>query len=209
MINYTVNLSEKTKHHYLTELVILLMILANSCQSHKVNYGTDLSDYSQPDSITLKISAHNLTEDMSSISSKNDELTILIYELGNLSESANLIYTTSFVMTSASNIKKLSWPNNIELKGKSISILILERDTDQSHDEIVNSIGHRYFEIANFYKVNGNYKIDSIIGDNDIIGIKTLSDFEKQKIFTFEFRGYFKLDKYEYSLQLETIQNKK
>lgn len=190
--------------HFNIVVTLIVLTLLLSCRSNKSIFDSGLAQYHQPDSISIEIIANNLTEDMSSVSSKNDEVTVLVFEVNDSIKHTDLIYSASFTLTSSSNKKKVAWSNQLDLTGKNISILVIERDTDQNAEEIISSISSKYFEITSFYKTNGNFKIEPLLGDNDIIGIKTLSNFENKNVFNFQFRGYFKLDKYEYLLSLKT-----
>jgi hypothetical protein len=182
--------------------LIIAAILNNSCkQSQSISSSLDVYQ-NTPDSIKLIIRAIDLTEDMSSLSSNNDELNILVYEVIDSLKRVSLKYSSSFTLTKQSNIKQLSYFNTDNLSGKIYSIVLIERDTDQSTNEIEKMISSRYFEIASYYFKKGNFGIEEFIGDNDIIGIKSIHEMDRSETVDFGFRGFFKLDKYEYRLTL-------
>ncbi len=182
--------------------LIIVVTLNNSCKQSQ-SLSSSLEEYqNRPDSIRLIIRAIDLTEDMSSLSSNNDELTVLVYEVIDSLKRVSVKYSSSFTLTKLSNIKKVSYFNSDDLKGKIYSIVLIERDTDQSTDEVEKMVSSRYFEIVSYYFKKGNFGIEEFIDDNDIIGIKSINDIEKSKAVEFGFNGFFKLDKYEYRLTL-------
>jgi hypothetical protein len=180
--------------------LILIVVLSNSCkQSQSITASEDGYQYI-PDSIKLIIQAVDLTEDMSSLSSKNDELTILIYEVIDPAKLVVLKYSNSFTMTKRSDFKKLAFSNSFNVNGKTYSVVLIERDTDQTTDEIEKMVSSRYFELTSYYLKNGNFGIEEFLDDNDIVGIKIINDLGGNNEVDFRFSGFFKLDKYEYRL---------
>lgn len=96
----------------------------------------------------------------------------------------------------------MSWAYNKKQEGTEISILLHERDTDQSETDIDSLIRLHYFSLCAHFAKQGNFDIESYLGDNDIIGIKNFSHFYKGMQDKFGYNGVFKLDQYDYRLSV-------
>ncbi len=182
-------------------LLIVFITMVISCKSVNTKTNSTTRTNSAPDSIFLSIHALDLTEDMSAISSKHDELTLLVYEVSDSAKFLQLVYSASFILTREGR-KQVSWANSSDLVGKTYSIVLLERDTDQSTDEIENAVRNQYVDIEKHFLKQGNFGIENYLGDNDILGIKKIETLGQTDKIDFELRGFFKLDKFEYLLRI-------
>lgn len=193
----------KQLQYYIFAFIICIGFITESCRSSQGHGNNSLSDQlASPDSIILRVQALDLTEDMSLVSSKNDEVVILIYEVIDSLKQVKLVSIGSFVLTNQKNNRKLAWANSENLSGKVFSIVIVERDTEESNSQIESTVKSKYFEIKDHFVKQGNFKIEKYLSDNDIIGIKAVHDFDKIDKLDFEFSGFFKLDKYIYQMTL-------
>lgn len=186
-----------------TVIPVLLISLNYSCKSSQSSSrGFESAISEMPDSIFLSVKGLDLTEDMSQMSSKNDEVTLLFYELFDSEKQVKLVYSTSFTLTQNLREKRLSWQFDDRLKNSTYLVVLIERDTDQTTQEVEDLITKQYFEIEGYFSKQGNFGIEKYIGDNDIIGIKSIGRLVSNQPIDLEFKGFFKLDKYNYLLSV-------
>ena len=86
--------------------IIFLLIAAFGCQSFRKNINaTSKTSPSLTDSISITLKALNLSEDMSRLSTKNDELNLLIYPIANdsikpvISSTRKTVYLSDSIQT--------------------------------------------------------------------------------------------------------------
>ena len=155
------------------------------------------------DSLYLSIEAINLSEDMSRLSTKNDEILILIYELKDSLELDQFLYNKHLKLDDKNRSKKVWLSTNRELSKSRLILFLIEQDSETPIEQIDPIIRVHYKQIINAYK-SGNYlKIEKYLGDEDVLGIKTISKLDSETPAQFNFKGIHKLDKYEYSVSIE------
>lgn len=196
------------KINSLIQAVIVFFSLAlclASCKGANTNsstFATVVDKTVLPDSFLLSVKALDLTEDLNALSSKNDEVLVLAYSIHDSLKRATLLHRESFVLTGQDNVRLVRWLYQKNLTGEYLSILLIERDTDQSESDIEQLVRNNYFKLVVLFRAKGNYGIETIIDDNDFIGIRTFDQLYKEREDKFEFKGIYKLDKYDYKLSL-------
>lgn len=175
-------------------IFILLVGVVSSFQLH--------STRGQEDSLYIKVSALDLSEDFSRMSSKNDEVVLLLYPLidsiqigetlvktfHHFSDS-NQTYTHSYVVASSK---------------PSMLFFMIELDTERSIDVIDSIVRVHYVDLRKAYHTKDYNTIQRILGDDDLIGYRKIN-YTGTPFLVFNFKGYYKLDKYDYlfTFQLE------
>ncbi|MCW5912934.1 MAG: hypothetical protein KIT62_17825 [Cyclobacteriaceae bacterium] len=155
------------------------------------------------DSVFLEIRALDLTEDMSPLSSQNDEIVMLVYDTGSSAGEIMLLLGGSFTVTKENNLRSIAAGNLTDFAGE-LTIVMLERDTDHSVEQLDEMVRLHFGDLLKHYQRNGNFGIEKFIDDNDIVGIKTIASVQPNMTVNFDFKGIFKLDKYHYKLIFST-----
>lgn len=151
-----------------------------------------------PDSVKIKINAVNLSEDMSTLSSKNDELLLIIYDYSDTSRLYHPIVSEFFVLDTINRIREIHFlPPDPK---HDVLIFLVEQDTDRSPDDIEGVIRKNFKQIMALFRNRDLLPLQKIIGDDDIMGIKLLPGLSTKT--TFSFNGRYKLDKYSYVIDV-------
>ena len=145
------------------------------------------------------ISAKDLSEDMSSLSSQNDEILLLLYRIDStafLKQEAHIGYT--FFEDSMEVDKEIVLNDPF---GEFV-IFLLEIDSDPDLKTIDLMIQDHYPEILDAYTSRDYNEIERYFGDQDVLGIKSF-DIPDSGIIDFSFEGRHKLDRFSYVISLD------
>lgn len=145
---------------------------------------------------TLWIRGVNLSEDMSTLSSRNDEMLLIIYAYEDSTSVSAPVVMEYFVLDSLTKEKSITVP----CSPNQALILLLELDTHRSPEQIEARVRPNLRRLRNFHKANDRNGIQQLIGDEDIMGIRLLPALCGKR--TFSFSGRYKLDKFSYTLVL-------
>ena len=187
-------------------ILILTFVLAG-CRGNK-NLSTTSTPIKQvelsvTDSLNISIEAINLSEDMSRLSTKNDEILILIYELKDSLELDQFLFSKQLKLDEKNRSKNFWLSTNREISKGQLILFLIEQDSETSVEQIDPILRIHYKPIIKAYK-GGNYlEIEKYLGDEAVLGIKTISKLDSETPAQFNFNGIHKLDKYEYSIRLE------
>lgn len=156
--------------------------------------------FSQKPGLQIQIEATDLSEDMNTLASGNDELITLIYHLDSSKTLKEPVYIQEFEFDKENKFIELSTRISSEQKCQ-IMIVLLERDTERPLKQIDPIIRIYYREIMEAYQKHDLLTIRELLGDEDILGIRKLHLPLSAKM-SFRFRGRLKMDKYEYHLKV-------
>jgi len=145
------------------------------------------------DSVTLIIHGLNLSEDMSTLSSRNDEILLLIYDYSDSSKVQAPTTLEYFVLDSANRKKSVRIGCNSYSKSL---ILLVELDTERKPQQVETIIRKNMNNVLQLAKQNNRMELQKILGDDDILGYRILQTLCTKQAFTIS--GRFKLDKYSY-----------
>jgi len=180
-------------------LLIILSFLI-SCRSfrtqqHSSQVESNILDTDIPpkDSIAVSIIASNLSEDMSKLSSGDDEVLFIVYEFQTPSLDAPLAYRFLH-FTKAHTQHQFQIPKSTS----QLLIILLELDTESNIEQIDPVFRIYHQEIANAWKSHNQVILMNYLGDNDLLGISTV----KAPCNKF-FQGIQKMDRYNYQIILE------
>lgn len=155
------------------------------------------------DSLKLTIKAINLSEDMSRLSTKNDEILILLYELKDSLELDQFLFSKQLKLDEKNRSKIVWFSTNKELSKSRLILFLIEQDSGTPMEQIDPVIRVHYRPIINAYKSGDYLEIEKYLGDEDVLGIKTICELNTETPVQFSFNGIHKLDKYEYSISIE------
>jgi hypothetical protein len=185
-----------------TPVVLLIGIIA-SCNRHQ-HLVKPISSHPLADTLVIHVEALNLTEDGTAMSSQNDEVICLLYqELDSATVIVKMI--TSFTLTKQRREKTLVVPQDTVLKTHPYCIFILEQDSDRQASEIATVISSQYNELKRNFRKSGNFATESIIGDDDIIGIHEFKALTTKMKTTFTFQGVYRLDRFDYRVEIKGL----
>lgn len=153
----------------------------------------------QRDSITVSIQlrANNLSEDFSVVSSKSDELMLIIYEYENDSTVlTEPVLVESFFLNENKNEKMSDWKLlNLDLE---YIFFLIEMDSDKTIYQL-DPVFRIYFpEIINAFKGRDYLSIEKFLGDEDLLGYARFSIPSSHQL-----QGVYKLDKFDYTVTFQ------
>lgn len=188
-------------------VIFMLIFVFASCRGTKNLTTTSTPskevELSATDSLNLSIEAINLSEDMSRLSTKNDEILILIYELKDSLPMDQFLFSKQLKLDEKNRSKNFWLTTHRELTKGRLILFLIEQDADTPVEQIDPILRVHYKPIIKAYR-GGNYlEIEKYLGDEDVLGIKTISKLDRETPAEFNFYGIHKLDKYEYSIRLE------
>lgn len=147
----------------ITIFYLFTLLLSNS-------YG-----YSQFDStgFTLEIVAKDLSEDVSVMSSQNDELLILIYELSGEDSILNApVFVSQFILDTSGREEKM---DKLSFTKNRYQIFLIELDDDRAVGQIDPVIRIYKNEILKHFKDKKYNLLQTYLGDNDLLGYSELT----------------------------------
>jgi len=157
--------------------------------------------YSQFDStgFTLEIAAKDLSEDVSVMSSKNDELLILIYELSGEDSILNApVFVSQFILDTSDRVEKI---DKLSFTKNRYQIFLIELDDDRTVEQIDPVIRIYNNEILRLFKDKKYNLLQTYFGNNDLLGYAELNFHEKDKPIEIECKGRLNLDSYYYTMK--------
>lgn len=149
---------------------------------------------------SIALEAVNLTEDMSTLSSKNDEVLTLVYDFSD--SSLNPKPLLKEFATFDSLHRNRQW----DFQSENVTLLLMfaiEMDTERSKEQMDLLVKKRYREILHAFANKDLLALQKITGDDDIIGVKTVANLETAQNTSFVFQGRYKLDKFNYKITMK------
>lgn len=192
------------------KLAVLLVLLAiitgllTSCTQRLTPANEANPTLAPSDSVFIYLKANNLSEDMSKIlSTKNDELLVLIYE--HKAEGALLapLYHKSLVMDADKKEARLFWKTDTASLKQDLLFLLIEQDFDRPLEQLDPTFRIHHTAILEAYRKRDYQAIKKFFGSEDLLGYKVIRAEEAQNPIQFKIEGVHKLDWYEYEVQLQ------
>lgn len=112
------------------------------------------------------------------------------------------ILSSNFKLDETNLSRKISLSRS-SLIGNNLLFILIERDSETPIEQIDPIIRVHYNEIYRVFKERNYIEIEKYLGDEDILGMKMISNFEETTIVEFEMKGVHKMDKYEYRIKIE------
>lgn len=146
---------------------------------------------SQNNLVSLKISALNLSEDMSKLSTKNDEIFVFLYDHTDTNKLNSPIVSEKMIFD------KMNLTHSVSFSQKDNLILFfIEEDSFRNTEQIEPVVRVYFKEIMN----DKSYEnIRKYLGEDDLLGVQ----FINSKTSTFTISGMSSLDKYKYSFVIK------
>lgn len=140
---------------------------------------------------TLSITAINLSEDMSTLSTKNDEIFVFIYDYSDTNELNAPLVSRKFIFYKDYMEHSFSIPNKDNL-----ILFFIEEDSFRESIEL-EPIVRIYFK--ELLKANSYDEVEKYLGVDDLLGTQVINS----NTSTFTISGRSSLDKYEYSFEVK------
>jgi hypothetical protein len=158
---------------------------------------------SRNDSLLIMVNGINLSEDMSTLSSKNDEVLILLYSFDDTVKLKDPLLSAYFILDSANRKKQMP----LVTPDQSVNILLVlaELDTERSPEQVEKLVRKNFKEIMDCLDKRDLIALQQYIGDDDIIGMKVLRSKDLTNKTTFSFQGRYKLDKFLYRIEIKRL----
>lgn len=200
--------------------LILLVIFFVSCSIQRVNTtdqnieSTDSHLLSEPPSVSKTINVvlkgKDLSEDLSVVSTKNDEILLLIYTYPtvHLNSAGTSETLDAPVLVSKANIDQYNrehsaqWSITNYDQEKRFLLLLIEQDEQTPIEQLDPIIRVNHRSILKAYQGRDYSGLKKYLGDEDLLGVCFIDSKEIQKEEMYSFRGVHKLDKYDYTVRL-------
>ncbi|MCX6294601.1 MAG: hypothetical protein NTX97_00815 [Bacteroidetes bacterium] len=189
---------------FLFVLITLTILSCKTSKEHSViikNYDTLYSLTNLSDSLTIIISSTNLSEDVSTLSSNDDEISIFIYPYNDSSISTPPLISNQFIFKKNKMSETIYYKGIKNLINKDLILFLIEIDSEKKNEEIDLLIRKSYIELQKGYAAKNYLEIEKQIGDDDILGIKVLPNFKSPT--TIDFSDIYRMDKYNYEVILK------
>lgn len=198
--------SKSTFHGYHRTYFFLLLFLPLSFASCKHTFPiVRTSNYSvlkSTDSLTITVGSTNLSEDMSALSTNNDEILLLILDsLDNQTVTTPLLsfYTT----LSKTKIKdSCSIQTTLLANNQKHILFLLEIDTNKSKEDIAKLIQQHYQLLRDAYLSKDYQQTEQLIGDDDILGIHPFNFPLTNSVLQINFNDIHRMDRYQYTIKI-------
>ncbi len=138
---------------------------------------------------------------MSTLSSKNDEVLVLLYSFDDTLKLREPILSEYFVLDSANRKKTMIIPTPD--RSSDALFVLAELDTERSHDQVEKLIRKNFKAIMSCLEKRDLVTLKQFIGDDDIIGIRTIRPNNLSNGIAFSFQGRYKLDKFLYRIEIK------
>lgn len=149
--------------------------------------------------IEIKIVAHDLSEDMTILSSNDDELLFLMYELNKNESLEPPLLSRRFLMDSAQtevsfSVKDASFQDNEFL------IILIEQDSETPIEQLDPIIRVHHHQLLNSYQDHDLAVIKKYLGDEDLLGISKIDRGILSESTPVQFKGFHRGDSYNYEV---------
>ena len=138
---------------------------------------------------------------MSTLSSNDDELALFIYEYNDSLITIPSYFIKSFVLTKLKMLDTLYYNGIKKVLNKNLILFLIEMDTDKKVEDIEALIRKNYHELIKAYAVKNYSVIEKYLGDDDLLGIKTIPYFHSPA--TIEWADIYRMDRFSYELILK------
>lgn len=186
---------------------ILFSLLFFSIISCKTAQKTDNAalekkrEVSISDSLILIVTSSNLSEDMSTLSSNDDELILLIFSYADSTINNKASFSTSLVLNKSNLSDTINCNELKKWVGKSLILFLLEMDSEKTIEQIEPLVRANHKKLIDSYYKRNYLEIEKCIGDDDLLGIKVMNNFKKNTLI--EFSDIHRMDRFKYSLTFQ------
>lgn len=182
-------------------LLSSLFLVNFSCKTSKQTNNNKTTYQRLSDSLSIIITATNLSEDMSTLSSNDDELALFLYSYKDSIISELPIFSTYFVLNKTKMSDTLYFKGIKNVSGKDLILFLVEVDTEKKIELIEMQIRKNHNELIKACKEKNYTLIERYLKDDDILGVKILKDVKLET--TVEISDIHRMDRYNYQITLK------
>ncbi|MEO1053948.1 MAG: hypothetical protein AAFX87_25145 [Bacteroidota bacterium] len=169
-----------------------------------------INGHEQPDlknlsSAELTIEAVDISENMSRVSTQNDELLVIVYDYEEQEMLADPLLVKKQVFNAKETTYKIDASSLLKAKSDKLLFFFIEQDVNRSVEQIDPVLRVHHKRITELFDEHELYKLEKYLGDEDLLGIKVISKFQSKNKFCFAFSGYHKGDRYHYLVELKKL----
>ena len=151
------------------------------------------------DSLKITITSLNLSEDVSG----NDEILILCYLDRDTLTLNETLFQKRLNFPSKNSSRNFSVKLKEDISEKPLLLFVLEQDSDLPIQKIDSILRISHLAIRKQFNARNYTGIEQYLEDEDILGIKAISNLNCAQPYVVNFSGFYKLDKYDYSIQIK------
>lgn len=152
-------------------------------------------------SFTIKLTAIDLSENVSRLSTNNDEIILLIYQDSAGQQIPDLLHKAYFIIDSTNSTKNLSFHFEYTEKSK-LTFVLLEMDSRKNLQQIEPIIRMNLYRIIEARRIRNTEFIHTILADDDLLGIRQIDSYLwVTGNLPILFKGYHLFDSWEYKIE--------
>ncbi len=133
------------------------------------------------------------------LSTKNDELLILIYEYQDSTTLSVPLFQKAFTVKTTQKSHAFFFDKAELIEGKNLLFLIIEQDFDRPIEQIDQV---QYKALLNAFKERNYQQIKRFLGNEDLLGFRLIKAYQPGEPTHFKIEGVHKLDFYDYSVEI-------
>lgn len=196
---------KRTINLFMLSIAMVLSFMAcKNKQQVTRSTSTDPSDSgAATDSMRVLVQLVDGSEDMSQLSTKNDEILILMYAWKDSGDLEPAFFVSQFKMDADHRLQQLSctMPESME-PSTPILFLLIEQDAETPVEQLDPIIRVQHRHLMRAYEADDYSAISKYLGDEDLLGIRTFDPPPQGKIVSLRFEGVHRMDKYAYVVQM-------
>lgn len=184
-------------------LMPLLLVLIIGCKTAQPPYQAQQSMSSidsKKGANFITISSDNLSEDMSVLSTKNDEIMFLIFPAEGENQNTPLI---SLIATIDPEHATHQREIHLDTNAGPYWVLLIEQDSENNIDDIVKLLRDKLSELKRYHDAQSYKDIEYILGDDDVLYIEKHKEINAST--QIEIKGIHKVDRYSYFISFDAI----
>jgi len=139
---------------------------------------------------------------MSSISSKNDEIQLFLFEYSDTVELGSTIFQKALLFDSIHS--NYSFTDFIQKPYPTqVLLFLMEEDSERKIEAMDSLLRKNYNAIISLWNSHELVKLEKYLGDDDILGYKIISNFNSDTIINIPINGILRADRYDYFIQIK------
>lgn len=184
-------------------ILLVFALIWSSCLLKNKVVKSESAGIPRSDSLFISVKAINLTEDVSSLSSRNDELIFLIYKYSSDSTAIpSLLLSEFFVLDSAHSQQDFTAVYREFSANEKLCFVLIEMDTEKNKEQIEPVVRVNLNAIISDQQTGKKQLTEKLLGDDDLIGLSVISanEIRKGEKQTLNYSGNHLFDFYKYEI---------
>ena len=136
---------------------------------------------------------------MSTLSTQNDELLLILYRIENENQFTNPLVLKRITLDNENRKKTFNTYSPHKLSYTSYRFVLIEMDSGVAVTEIDRIVQKNYDGITQSFQTKDYAVLKNILGDDDVLGVLNIDKLP----FLFNCSGSHRLDRYEFYIEIE------